>query len=167
MIFKRGWDPLQYLFTIAPMPGLSCRRLNSSPISTNENTWSRWVLRLVTTRAWETEVCCLTHRARSFFFQINSSGVSSSDLPPPISQRNCIQLAACAANQILPMNPELPADLFTACLTTPIKMALRWFVMQNHGMLATNISLETLERIPGNYKYFLFFFVPFNASHTF
>ena len=26
------------------------------------------------------------------------------------------------------MNPELPADLFTSCLTTPIKVALRWWV---------------------------------------
>ena len=44
--------------------------------------------------------------------------------------RNCIQLAACSKDQLLPMNPELAAaDLFTACLTTPIKMALRWFVM--------------------------------------
>lgn len=24
-------------------------------------------------------------------------------------------------------NPDLPADVFTACLTTPIKVALRWF----------------------------------------
>lgn len=42
------------------------------------------------------------------------------------SYKNCIQLAACAANQILPMNPDLPADIFTSCLTTPIKIALRW-----------------------------------------
>jgi len=41
--------------------------------------------------------------------------------------KNCIQLAACAANQILPMNPDLPADIFTSCLTTPIKIALRWW----------------------------------------
>ena len=26
------------------------------------------------------------------------------------------------------MNPELPADLFTSCLSTPIKVALRWLV---------------------------------------
>lgn len=40
--------------------------------------------------------------------------------------KNCIQLAACSADQILPMNPDLPADIFTSCLTTPIKIALRW-----------------------------------------
>ena len=28
---------------------------------------------------------------------------------------------------LLFQNPDLPADVFTACLTTPIKVALRWF----------------------------------------
>ena len=70
---------------------------------------------------------------------------------PPSSMRNCIQLAACSATQLLPMNPELPADLFTACLTTPIKMALRWFVMQNQSKLAPKITVEMLEKIPGQF----------------
>lgn len=39
---------------------------------------------------------------------------------------NCIQLGACQIDQTLPMHPDLPADLFTSCLTTPIKMAARW-----------------------------------------
>lgn len=26
------------------------------------------------------------------------------------------------------MNPDVPADLFTACLTTPIEVAFRWYV---------------------------------------
>uniref|UniRef100_A0A8C1YK42 Regulatory-associated protein of mTOR n=1 Tax=Cyprinus carpio TaxID=7962 RepID=A0A8C1YK42_CYPCA len=47
-------------------------------------------------------------------------------MPLPPSMKNCIQLAACEANELLPMNPDLPADLFTSCLTTPIKIALRW-----------------------------------------
>ena len=50
---------------------------------------------------------------------VNSTLSSSSD---------CIQLAACEAGELLPMNPELPADIFTSCLTTPIKVALRWSV---------------------------------------
>jgi len=44
------------------------------------------------------------------------------------SSSDCIQLAACEVGELLPMNPELPADIFTSCLTTPIKVALRWFV---------------------------------------
>ena len=50
-------------------------------------------------------------------------------VPPPV--RNCIQLAACQSNELLPMLPDLPADLFTACLTTPIKVGLRWLVMKH------------------------------------
>lgn len=41
-----------------------------------------------------------------------------------------IVLAACKANEVLPMNPLYPADLFTACLTTPITTAIRWFILQ-------------------------------------
>ena len=44
---------------------------------------------------------------------------------------DCIQLAACGKNEMLPTNPDLPADLFTCCLTTPIDIALRYFVLQN------------------------------------
>ena len=42
-----------------------------------------------------------------------------------------IQLAACSKNEVLPMKPELPADLFTSCLTSPIKASLRWFVLSS------------------------------------
>ncbi|KAF7992419.1 hypothetical protein HCN44_001744 [Aphidius gifuensis] len=65
------------------------------------------------------------------------------------SYKNCIQLAACAANQILPMNPDLPVDIFTSCLTTPIKIALHWFVMQNTSKLVPKISLDLIDKIPG------------------
>jgi regulatory associated protein of mTOR len=41
-----------------------------------------------------------------------------------------IVLAACRANEILPLSPHYPADLFTCCLTTPIPIALRWFILQ-------------------------------------
>lgn len=44
----------------------------------------------------------------------------------PPGSKDCILLAACAGDEILPQNADLPADVFTACLTTPIKIALRW-----------------------------------------
>ncbi|XP_021951380.1 regulatory-associated protein of mTOR isoform X2 [Folsomia candida] len=71
-----------------------------------------------------------------------------SNCPPP-NFTGCIQLAACGETQSLPMNPDLPADLFTACLTTPIKTALRWFVLQNKDKLLPNITQEMVEKIPG------------------
>ena len=62
-----------------------------------------------------------------FIFQMNS--IDSFTLPT-CDAKNCIQLAACSANQLLSINPELPADLFTACRITPIKVALQWFCHQ-------------------------------------
>lgn len=44
---------------------------------------------------------------------------------------DCIQLAACKSNELLPMSPELPADLFTCCLTCPINISIKWFIMQS------------------------------------
>ncbi|KAK7419537.1 Target of rapamycin complex 1 subunit kog1 [Neonectria punicea] len=61
--------------------------------------------------------------------------------------RPYIHLAACAVKENLPTNPLLPADLFTACLTTPIEMALWFFVLQNP--LKTNISPERAKKLPG------------------
>ncbi|KAJ5616257.1 hypothetical protein N7537_001371 [Penicillium hordei] len=59
---------------------------------------------------------------------------------------DCILLAACQKTESLPTNPDLPADLFTCCLTTPIEIALRFFILQNP--LRTNISIDDF-RVPG------------------
>ncbi|KAI8374753.1 raptor N-terminal caspase like domain-containing protein [Radiomyces spectabilis] len=67
---------------------------------------------------------------------------------PSSSWRDCIQLAACGPTETLPMNPELPADVFTACLTTPIEMSLRWVVMRN-PLLTNNITKDMVMRLPG------------------
>lgn len=58
-----------------------------------------------------------------------------------------LHLAACAVKENLPTNPLLPADLFTACLTTPIEMALWFFVLQNP--LKTNTTPERAKKLPG------------------
>lgn len=57
-----------------------------------------------------------------------------------------IALAACAENQLLPMNPDLPADLFTSCLTTPIKMALKWFASRS---MLCQVSSDQVDKLPG------------------
>lgn len=62
----------------------------------------------------------------------------------------CIQLAACLAHEQLPMSPLLPADLFTSCLTSPIDMALRWYVLT--GNLPPNINYDMVHRLPGDLK---------------
>ncbi|CAF1139118.1 unnamed protein product [Adineta steineri] len=69
---------------------------------------------------------------------------------PASSPLHDILLGACGENELLPMNPELPADLFTSCLTTPIKIALRWYVLQkNISRLNPNIDQDMIDKIPG------------------
>ena len=38
--------------------------------------------------------------------------------------RDCILLCSCGESELLPQTPDLPADTFTACLTTPIKVCV-------------------------------------------
>ncbi|KAI9843169.1 MAG: hypothetical protein M1838_002744 [Thelocarpon superellum] len=63
------------------------------------------------------------------------------------SYHDCIQLAACGRNESLPTSPDLPADLFTCCLTTPIEIALRFFVLQNP--LPSHLTIDDVSKMPG------------------
>jgi len=58
-----------------------------------------------------------------------------------------ILLAACGKSEILPTNPDLPADLFTSCLTTPVTISLRCFVL--NSQIPMDITLKDLEKVPG------------------
>ncbi|BGP15435.1 hypothetical protein JCM10213_005064 [Rhodosporidiobolus nylandii] len=66
---------------------------------------------------------------------------------PNVPFKDAIQLGACLAHETLPMNPDLPADLFTCCLTSPIEIALRFFLLRNP--LKTNLDVDMLLKIPG------------------
>ncbi|WVQ80682.1 hypothetical protein IAT38_002787 [Cryptococcus sp. DSM 104549] len=86
---------------------------------------------------------------------------SGPDDPPRTPYTEALHLAACQHNEILPMNPELPADLFTCCLTSPIETALRHFVLQdplrrNAGLSPNDprsrITVDLAMRIPGDLK---------------
>ncbi|TDL29563.1 hypothetical protein BD410DRAFT_780006 [Rickenella mellea] len=61
-----------------------------------------------------------------------------------------IQLAACLANEQLPMCPSLPADLFTSCLTSPIDLALRWHMITHH--LPNNVNVDMVQKLPGDLR---------------
>ncbi|XP_027349428.1 regulatory-associated protein of TOR 1 isoform X5 [Abrus precatorius] len=63
------------------------------------------------------------------------------------SPRDCILLAACEAHETLPQSAEFPADVFTSCLTTPIKMALRWFCTRS--LLRESLDYSLIDKIPG------------------
>lgn len=60
---------------------------------------------------------------------------------------DCILLTACRDKENLPTNPDLPADVFTSCLTTPVEMAVRFFILQNP--LPSTITLQDAQNIPG------------------
>eukprot|EP00177_Eucheuma_denticulatum_P001862 GFKZ01003328.1.p1 GENE.GFKZ01003328.1~~GFKZ01003328.1.p1 ORF type:complete len:1806 (-),score=168.39 GFKZ01003328.1:2028-7445(-) len=77
-------------------------------------------------------------------WQQQSAGNSDKIVP---SHRNSIFLGACGESELLPTNPILPADLFTACLTTPIKTLLKWFTQRT---LIQGITPEMIDRVPGN-----------------
>lgn len=70
------------------------------------------------------------------------------DGSPPHSQ--AIQLAACLANETLPMAPSMPADMFTSCLTSPIEMALQFYFL--HQNPPPGVTLEMLHEVPGDLK---------------
>lgn len=50
---------------------------------------------------------------------------------PSSAYKQCFQLASCRADELLLMSPELPADLFTCCLTCPIEISVKVFLMQS------------------------------------
>ncbi|SPO41527.1 related to KOG1 - Subunit of TORC1, a rapamycin-sensitive complex involved in growth control [Pseudozyma flocculosa] len=75
------------------------------------------------------------------------TGTGSKPEEPHFPLRESIHLAACGPDETLPMNPDLPADLFTCCLTSPIEISLRWFVLQNP--LPSKLNLDMVMNIPG------------------
>jgi regulator-associated protein of mTOR len=58
-------------------------------------------------------------------------------------------LAACRKEDILPFNANYPADIFTSSLTTPIFMAVRWFILQNPQSMG-DVNPDIAENIPGD-----------------
>ncbi|CCW63429.1 unnamed protein product [Phytomonas sp. EM1] len=60
-------------------------------------------------------------------------------------------ICACDAHETLPLNPILPADMLTACLTTPLKMALWWYIGYSHcKMLLPQVTEEMIRNLPGD-----------------
>ncbi|XP_038121865.1 regulatory-associated protein of mTOR [Culex quinquefasciatus] len=62
-------------------------------------------------------------------------------------REDTIIMAACRKDEELKACPNGPADLFTSCLTTPLKMALRYHLIKSGPMLG--MSDERLVDVPG------------------
>ncbi|KAF9624298.1 hypothetical protein IFM89_009206 [Coptis chinensis] len=74
-------------------------------------------------------------------------GTSKSSLANWGSLVTPIQKMATEAHETLPQSAEFPADVFTSCLTTPIKMALRWFCARS--LLCDTIDHSLIDKIHG------------------
>ncbi|CAK9438454.1 uncharacterized protein LODBEIA_P26780 [Lodderomyces beijingensis] len=76
----------------------------------------------------------------------DNEGNHDSSAPSPTSAYlDCIQLAACRSNELLPMSPDLPADLFTCCLTCPVDISIKWFIMQS------SLNKDFYDALPRNH----------------
>ena len=72
----------------------------------------------------------------------------SSSAVRPVDRFEMIAFAACDAQETLPLTPEMPADILTSCLTTPLDMAIRWHCF-NGGSLLPSIDVKHALCIPG------------------
>ncbi|KAI5679785.1 hypothetical protein M9H77_01012 [Catharanthus roseus] len=72
----------------------------------------------------------------------SSSGSSTSLI------QDYILLAACQADESLPQSADFPADLFTSCLTTPIKVSLRWLF--SRSLFMDSLSTSLIDELPGS-----------------
>ncbi len=85
-----------------------------------------------------------THNARHMLLR-SCYLVSSVVLVSPC-QRALVCMSVCVC--VCVQSPDLPADVFTACLTTPIKVALRWFASRSL-LKHDGITKELIDKIPG------------------
>lgn len=56
-------------------------------------------------------------------------------------------IAASSLNETLPITPDMPADILTSCLTTPIEIALKWYLKQSSVL--RKLPVEIAMKIPG------------------
>jgi hypothetical protein len=85
-----------------------------------------------------------------YVFDCSSAGLVVSTFVKLLQQRQAIDsaivFASCLSNETLPQTPSYPADLFTSCITTPVKTALRWFCSRN---VLIQMHPDLMDKIPG------------------
>eukprot|EP01062_Namystynia_karyoxenos_P035677 TRINITY_DN26081_c0_g1_i1.p1 TRINITY_DN26081_c0_g1~~TRINITY_DN26081_c0_g1_i1.p1 ORF type:complete len:1456 (+),score=459.88 TRINITY_DN26081_c0_g1_i1:77-4369(+) len=66
------------------------------------------------------------------------------------TRKKDILICACRMNEDLPLNPALPADLLTSCLTTPVQASLEWYYLYSHReCLLPTVTHDMIQKIPG------------------
>lgn len=74
-----------------------------------------------------------------------------------------MQLAACSADETLPLNPDLPADLFTSCLTTPIQTSLLCHMLKTGTK--SKFPPNVIDELPGQLTGWFMGFVVYLKTH--
>lgn len=82
--------------------------------------------------------------------RLRAERMGSEHTEPPQPYMSSLCFAACASNEELPTAPDLPADVFTSCLTSPIDMALRYFALRTP--LPDGTRAADVMQIPGDLK---------------
>lgn len=80
-----------------------------------------------------------------FVLDVSNAGILF-DAFNALQNPDILVLAACADTETLPQNPSLPADLFTASLTTPIRTSLDWFVDRS---ILCQVLRQDIHKLPG------------------
>ncbi|ORX34568.1 hypothetical protein BD324DRAFT_583305 [Kockovaella imperatae] len=78
----------------------------------------------------------------------SAANPSVGELHPPVYARRQIHFAACGAEQTLPRAPGMPDDLFTACLTTPLRISLWFHNLQTFPLTASDAN-KNVQRSSG------------------
>ncbi|KAH8612490.1 Raptor N terminal CASPase like domain [Trypanosoma vivax] len=63
------------------------------------------------------------------------------------SLRDDFFFLGATTHEALTLHPQLPSDIFTSCLVTPVRMAVLWFLVENSQMIDVHPLLLSL--IPG------------------
>ncbi|KAJ3431979.1 regulatory-associated protein of mtor [Anaeramoeba flamelloides] len=82
---------------------------------------------------------------------IMSTPTKISTTSPKLNTLETVAFFSCSANETLPTDPKMPADLFTSCLTTPIKAAFRWHIYTkfSSNTLIRALNYDLIDHIPG------------------
>lgn len=81
---------------------------------------------------------------------MTSSGELLAALAAPLNALpDILVLAATGADECLSLHPDMPADIFTSCLTTPIEMAIRFYLLFQCPPLSVSVTLDDALKMPG------------------
>ncbi|WWC94207.1 hypothetical protein V866_001047 [Kwoniella sp. B9012] len=77
------------------------------------------------------------------------------EIHPPVYSRRQIHFASCGPNQTVPRINGMPDDLFTACLTNPLRIALLYHNLQTFPLTKGDGSSSSSSYIPRNSEYMI------------